>query len=132
MFLDHQIPIPIPLFPIPLFPLFPFPLFPFPLFQLIPFPLFPFPLFPFPLFQLIPLPLFPFPLFPLFPFPFSRHSHRSRRSQSCIDDSLPLVRLLLDSGADVNARDAELWTPLHAAATCGHLGLVQLLLQRGA
>uniref|UniRef100_A0A8U8CED1 Uncharacterized protein n=1 Tax=Geospiza parvula TaxID=87175 RepID=A0A8U8CED1_GEOPR len=52
--------------------------------------------------------------------------------QSCIDDSLPLVRLLLDSGADANARDAELWTPLHAAATCGHLGLVQLLIQRGA
>ncbi|XP_064594231.1 protein phosphatase 1 regulatory subunit 16A [Zonotrichia leucophrys gambelii] len=52
--------------------------------------------------------------------------------QSCIDDSLPLVRLLLDSGADANARDAELWTPLHAAATCGHLRLVQLLVQRGA
>ncbi|XP_058664151.1 protein phosphatase 1 regulatory subunit 16A [Ammospiza caudacuta] len=52
--------------------------------------------------------------------------------QSCIDDSLPLVRLLLDSGADANARDTELWTPLHAAATCGHLRLVQLLIQRGA
>ncbi|XP_014749318.1 PREDICTED: protein phosphatase 1 regulatory subunit 16A-like [Sturnus vulgaris] len=50
--------------------------------------------------------------------------------QCCIDDSLPLVLLLLDSGAAVNARDAELWTPLHAAATCGHLGLVQLLIQR--
>ncbi|XP_016161010.1 PREDICTED: protein phosphatase 1 regulatory subunit 16A [Ficedula albicollis] len=52
--------------------------------------------------------------------------------QCCIDDSLPLVRLLLDGGADANARDAELWTPLHAAATCGHLALVQLLIQRGA
>ncbi|XP_077046055.1 protein phosphatase 1 regulatory subunit 16A isoform X2 [Agelaius phoeniceus] len=52
--------------------------------------------------------------------------------QSCIDDSLPLARLLLDSGADANARDAELWTPLHAAATCGHLRLVQLLLHSGA
>ncbi|NXI23215.1 PP16A phosphatase, partial [Sterrhoptilus dennistouni] len=50
--------------------------------------------------------------------------------QCCIDDSVPLVRLLLDSGADVNARDMELWTPLHAAATCGHLGLAQLLIQR--
>uniref|UniRef100_A0A8D2PT04 Protein phosphatase 1 regulatory subunit 16A n=1 Tax=Zosterops lateralis melanops TaxID=1220523 RepID=A0A8D2PT04_ZOSLA len=52
--------------------------------------------------------------------------------QCCIDDSVPLVRLLLDCGADVNARDTELWTPLHAAATCGHLGLAQLLIQRGA
>ncbi|NWV12567.1 PP16A phosphatase, partial [Ptilonorhynchus violaceus] len=52
--------------------------------------------------------------------------------QCCIDDSLPVVSLLLDSGADVNSRDTELWTPLHAAATCGHLRLVQLLIQRGA
>ncbi|XP_053813250.1 protein phosphatase 1 regulatory subunit 16A isoform X1 [Vidua chalybeata] len=52
--------------------------------------------------------------------------------QSCIDDSVPLARLLLDAGAAVDARDAELWTPLHAAATCGHRGLAQLLIQRGA
>ncbi|NXQ26743.1 PP16A phosphatase, partial [Alaudala cheleensis] len=52
--------------------------------------------------------------------------------QSCIDDCQPLVQLLLDAGADANARDTELWTPLHAAATCGHLDLVQLLIQRGA
>ncbi|NWW76037.1 PP16A phosphatase, partial [Climacteris rufus] len=52
--------------------------------------------------------------------------------QCCIDDSLPLVQLLLDAGATVNARDTELWTPLHAAATCGHLRLVRLLVQRGA
>ncbi|NXF00062.1 PP16A phosphatase, partial [Menura novaehollandiae] len=52
--------------------------------------------------------------------------------QCCIDDSGPVVSVLLDAGADVNARDTELWTPLHAAATCGHLRLVQLLIQRGA
>ncbi|KAM6289110.1 protein phosphatase 1 regulatory subunit 16A-like, partial [Aegotheles albertisi] len=52
--------------------------------------------------------------------------------QCCIDDAGDVVTLLLDAGADVNARDAELWTPLHAAATCGHLHLVQLLLARGA
>ncbi|NXH18734.1 PP16A phosphatase, partial [Bucco capensis] len=52
--------------------------------------------------------------------------------QCCIDDSGSLVLLLLDAGADVNAQDSELWTPLHAAATCGHLALVQLLIQRGA
>ncbi|XP_061297145.1 protein phosphatase 1 regulatory subunit 16A-like [Pezoporus flaviventris] len=52
--------------------------------------------------------------------------------QSCIDDCGPVVTALVDAGADVNAVDSELWTPLHAAATCGHLGLVQLLIQRGA
>ncbi|XP_064010530.1 protein phosphatase 1 regulatory subunit 16A isoform X2 [Pogoniulus pusillus] len=52
--------------------------------------------------------------------------------QCCIDDAGAVVPVLLDAGADVNARDSELWTPLHAAATCGHLHLVQLLIQRGA
>ncbi|NWQ95669.1 PP16A phosphatase, partial [Burhinus bistriatus] len=52
--------------------------------------------------------------------------------QCCIDDYGDVVTVLLESGADVNARDSELWTPLHAAATCGHLHLVQLLIQRGA
>ncbi|NXC22759.1 PP16A phosphatase, partial [Corythaeola cristata] len=52
--------------------------------------------------------------------------------QCCIDDCGEVVAVLLDAGAAVNARDSELWTPLHAAATCGHLRLVQLLLQRGA
>ncbi|NWS78741.1 PP16A phosphatase, partial [Crotophaga sulcirostris] len=52
--------------------------------------------------------------------------------QCCIDDAGEVVTALLEAGADVNARDSELWTPLHAAATCGHLCLVQLLIQRGA
>ncbi|NXY80361.1 PP16A phosphatase, partial [Glareola pratincola] len=52
--------------------------------------------------------------------------------QCCIDDFADVVTTLLDAGADVNARDTELWTPLHAAATCGHLRLVQLLIRRGA
>ncbi|NWY61497.1 PP16A phosphatase, partial [Chionis minor] len=50
--------------------------------------------------------------------------------QCCIDDYGDVVTVLLESGANVNARDSELWTPLHAAATCGHLHLVQLLIQR--
>lgn len=50
-------------------------------------------------------------------------------SQCCIDDFGDVVTTLLDAGADVNARDSELWTPLHAAATCGHLRLVQQLIQ---
>ncbi|KAM9304465.1 protein phosphatase 1 regulatory subunit 16A [Morus bassanus] len=52
--------------------------------------------------------------------------------QCCIDDYGDVVTALLEAGADVNARDSELWTPLHAAATCGHLRLVQLLIQSGA
>ncbi|NXD87666.1 PP16A phosphatase, partial [Halcyon senegalensis] len=52
--------------------------------------------------------------------------------QCCIDAAGAVVPVLLDAGADVNARDSELWTPLHAAATCGHLQLVQLLIHRGA
>lgn len=42
------------------------------------------------------------------------------------------MRLLLDNGANVNAEDSEKWTPLHAAATCGNLNLVRILIQRGA
>ncbi|XP_062335035.1 protein phosphatase 1 regulatory subunit 16A [Osmerus eperlanus] len=52
--------------------------------------------------------------------------------QCCIDDFVEMAKCLLDAGASVNACDSELWTPLHAAATCGHTGLVQLLVQGGA
>lgn len=52
--------------------------------------------------------------------------------QSCIDDFREMVQQLLEAGAKVNARDSECWTPLHAAATCGHLHLVELLIARGA
>ena len=43
-----------------------------------------------------------------------------------------MMKLLVDGGADVNATDSELWTPLHAAATCNHLDLVQYLIANGA
>jgi len=38
--------------------------------------------------------------------------------------------VLVDAGANVNARDTEMWTPLHAAATCGHLGLCRYLCEQ--
>ncbi|CAH0546464.1 unnamed protein product [Brassicogethes aeneus] len=52
--------------------------------------------------------------------------------QSCIDDNEPMLMLLLDHGANVNAEDTEKWTPLHAAATCAHIRLVKILITRGA
>ncbi|XP_060576435.1 protein phosphatase 1 regulatory subunit 16A-like isoform X2 [Ruditapes philippinarum] len=52
--------------------------------------------------------------------------------QCCIDDSEDMLKLLLEFGANVNARDSEMWTPLHAAATCGHVHLCKLLIDKGA
>ncbi|XP_011666022.1 protein phosphatase 1 regulatory subunit 12A isoform X1 [Strongylocentrotus purpuratus] len=52
--------------------------------------------------------------------------------QSCIDNNEAMMRILVDKGADVNVTDRELWTPLHAASTCGHRHLAQFLIQRGA
>ena len=33
---------------------------------------------------------------------------------------------------DLNARDIEGWTPLHAAAACGNLTMIVLLMEKGA
>ncbi|XP_076470396.1 uncharacterized protein LOC143300534 isoform X2 [Babylonia areolata] len=52
--------------------------------------------------------------------------------QCCIDDSEEMMKLLLDYNANVNACDSEMWTPLHAAATCGHMMLCKYLIDRGA
>jgi len=52
--------------------------------------------------------------------------------QCCIDDNEEMMKLLLEFGANVNAEDSEKWTPLHAAATCGHLHLVRHLIVHGA
>lgn len=52
--------------------------------------------------------------------------------QCCIDNLEEMLRLLVERGANVNARDTELWTPLHAAATCGHVRLCRYLCDHGA
>lgn len=52
--------------------------------------------------------------------------------QCCIDDSEEMMTVLVEHGANVNAADSEQWTPLHAAATCGHLHLVKFLIENGA
>ncbi len=41
-----------------------------------------------------------------------------------------MMKLLVEFGANVNARDSELWTPLHAAATCGHVHLCKYLIDK--
>ena len=47
---------------------------------------------------------------------------------------IDIVRLLLDAGADVNAKEGNYSksTPLHWAATGGHLAVTQLLVEHGA
>src|SRR5258706_553264 len=49
-------------------------------------------------------------------------------SRNCVET----VRLLLDRGADVNAKDHDGWTPLIKAASGGLTELARLLLERGA
>jgi len=44
---------------------------------------------------------------------------------------LNIARLLVDRGADMNAKVQDLWTPLHLASHNGRLEVVQLL-ERGA
>ncbi len=43
-----------------------------------------------------------------------------------------IARMLLDAGADVNARQEGGFVPLHAAAQSGNAELAELLLERGA
>ena len=44
-------------------------------------------------------------------------------------DNVNAAKILIGSGADVNSRDKELWTPLHIASDFSRLEIVQLLLE---
>ena len=50
--------------------------------------------------------------------------------QSCIDNNEAMMRVLVEKGANVNVTDRELWTPLHAASTCGHRHLAKFLIEK--
>ncbi|MPC61697.1 Protein phosphatase 1 regulatory inhibitor subunit 16B [Portunus trituberculatus] len=60
------------------------------------------------------------------------HEGLTALHQCCIDGSVDTVALLLKYGADVNVTDRDMWTPLHAAATCGHFKVVTMLVKAGA
>lgn len=52
--------------------------------------------------------------------------------QCSIDNLEEMMKLLTEHGADVSRPDSELWTPLHAAATCGHVRICKYLCDHGA
>ena len=53
-------------------------------------------------------------------------------TQAGINGDVEKVISLLDSGADINARDQREWTPLLWAVSRGQIDLVKLLLDKGA
>lgn len=45
--------------------------------------------------------------------------------QACIDDNPDMVTFLVAHGASINQPDNEGWIPLHAASSCGYLGIAE-------
>jgi protein phosphatase 1 regulatory subunit 12A len=52
--------------------------------------------------------------------------------QACIDNNLEMVEFLIQRGSDINKKDNEGWTPLHATASCGFLSIARFLIENGA
>lgn len=64
----------------------------------------------------------------------SKNPLRNQPLHACIalHGALPSVRVLVASGAEVNATQVGGYTPLHQAAAAGKLDVVQFLLENGA
>lgn len=58
--------------------------------------------------------------------------HSAQKTALVAESHRAIAKLLLDNGADINARDRQGWTPLHYAAECREEYLVQNLLGLGA
>ena len=43
-----------------------------------------------------------------------------------------MAEVILEHSVDINARDIEGWTPLHAAAATGNIQMINLLIDNGA
>ena len=52
--------------------------------------------------------------------------------EACEHGSMRVVKFLVEHGCDVNARDAQQWTPLHYAAKVNSADCVRILLNGGA
>ena len=52
--------------------------------------------------------------------------------QAVIEDCVEVVHVLVENDATLNIKDADLWTPLHAAVACGNCDLVKYLVEHGA
>jgi hypothetical protein len=66
----------------------------------------------------------------------ARKGGRENRSTCLINAArkghLDICRLLIDKGADIEAKDREGWTPLHWVAHTGHIEIARLLCDQGA
>ena len=60
------------------------------------------------------------------------HTYTNAYTQCCIDNTVELAEILLEHGADLNARDIEGWTPLHAASATGNVQMINILIEEGA